>query len=310
MEPVLAIVGPTATGKSALGIALAELLGGEVVSADALQVYRGLDIGTAKPTASERARVRHHLVDVLDPHESFSAGEFARRARHTIAGIQARGLTAVVTGGSGLYLRALFKGLQAVPAVPAAVREELARQHARDGLGELYRELALVDPRTAKQLAPGDTQRILRALEVYHATGCALSDWRSASAAGAPEAITALRIGLTLPRAILYDRIESRVRRMVAEGWVAEVSRLYDPASPEPRAFQAIGYRQLVRHLRGEWPLERAVEETTKATRRYAKRQETWFRREPDVRWFDADRARDELPMIAELFQSVVWGGS
>lgn len=285
---VIAILGATATGKSALAMAVAEELSGEIVNADALQVYRGFDVGTAKPGPAERARVPHHLIDILDPHERWSAGEFARRAHAAVAGIRERGNVPVVVGGSGLYLRALFEGISPVPPGDPEVRSELRRRLAAEGLPALAAELARVDPQTAARLAAGDTQRILRALEVARVSGRPLSSWIAEQPFGT-QRINAVRLGLTLPRTVLYDRIAGRVARMVELGWVEEVARLLarglDPGLP---AFQAIGYRQLVRHLEGEGSLEQAIGETVKATRRFAKRQETWFRREPDVTWFSA----------------------
>jgi len=288
VPPVIAVVGATATGKSELAMALAGELSGEIVNADALQVYRGFDVGTAKPGAEERARVPHHLIDVLDPHERWSAGEFARRARAAIAGIRERGNVPIVVGGSGLYLRALFEGISPIPPGDPEVRSELRRALEEKGLPALAAELARVDPQTAARLGAGDTQRILRALEVARVSGRPLSSWIAEQPFGT-QRVDALRLGLTLPRTVLYDRIAGRVARMVERGWVEEVARLLarglDPGLP---AFQAIGYRQLVRHLEGEGSLEQAIGETVKATRRFAKRQETWFRREPDVTWFSA----------------------
>lgn len=299
---VLVIAGPTATGKSALGLALAERVGGEIVNADALQVYRGLDVGTAKPTAEERERVPHHLIDVLEPTERYSAGEFARRAREAIGGIHARGGKALVVGGSGLYLRALLDGISPIPPGDRAVRRVLRDRVADEGLPALYEELGRRDPATAERLPSGDTQRILRALEVVEATGTPLSEWIARRPYGA-ERLPAVRLGLTLPRALLYDAIERRVARMVELGWVEEVSRLLArgllPAAP---AFQAIGYREIARHLAGDQSLERALDETVRATRRYAKRQLTWFRKEPDMIWLDARDAARKPASVIELW--------
>jgi tRNA dimethylallyltransferase len=302
---VIAIVGATATGKSAVAMALAESAGasggaGEIVNADALQVYRGFDIGTAKPGPAERARVPHHLIDILDPSERWSAGEFARRARQAIEEIQGRGRTPIVVGGSGLYLRALFEGMSPLPPSDPEVRSELRGRLGREGLDPLAAELARVDPETAERLAPGDTQRVLRALEVVRVSGRPLSSWIAEQPFGT-QRIAVVRVGLTVPRVLLYDRIASRVARMVAEGWVNEVARLLarglDPGLP---AFQAIGYRQIVRHLEAAWSLDEAIADTVKATRRFAKRQETWFRREPDVIWFSAQDLDRRISHILE----------
>lgn len=282
---VVAIVGPTASGKTALSLELAARLGAEIINADALQVYRGLDIGTAKPSLEERRGIPHHLIDILDPEESYSAGEFARRARAAIADIASRGRPALVVGGSGLYLRALFDGLKELPRHQPEVRLALQAELAEKGLPRLYEELGEVDLETARKLRPGDTQRILRALEVYRSSGKTLAWWLAQESGEAP--IGRLMIGLTLPRTILYDRIAVRVRDMVRRGWVYEVAALLEcGTSPSAPAFQAIGYRQVVEHLEGRSTLEAATGEVILATRHYAKRQETWFRRERDLVWF------------------------
>ena len=300
MPPILAIVGPTATGKSELGMALAEALGGEIVNADALQVYRGLDIGTAKPSPADRERVPHHLIDILEPQEVYSAGDFARRAQEVITDIQGRGRMPVVVGGSGLYLRALFAGISPIPPGDPGVRQELRERLAAEGLASLREELARLDPPTAARLSAGDTQRILRALEVARVTGRPLSAWISEQPFGT-QAIAAVRVGLTLPRAILYDRIAGRVARMLDAGWLEEVGELLRLGlSPRLPAFQAIGYRQLVRHLEGDGSLEQAIAEILKETRRFAKRQETWFRKEPDVTWFSAQELKRQIPGVLE----------
>jgi tRNA dimethylallyltransferase len=285
---IIAILGPTAVGKSELGIRVALAFGGEIVNADALQVYRGLDIGTAKPSEQDRERVPHHLLDIRDPRQKFSAGEFARLATAAIAELHGRGRNAVVVGGSGLYLRALLEGIAPMPAPEPAVRAVLIERLEREGLPALYGELLERDPRTAARLMPNDRQRILRALEVALATGRPMSEWQSAHPFGAAR-VAATRIGLTLPRSVLYDRIAARVVHMHARGLAREVQRLLDAGVPaDAPAFQAIGYREIARHLRGEWTVEQALAETVAASRRYAKRQETWWRREVDVAWFDA----------------------
>lgn len=300
MNPVLAIVGPTATGKSALGMALAERLSGEIVNADALQVYRGFDIGTAKPGAGERERVPHHLIDILEPHEPYSAGEFARRAREAIGEIEGRGRLPIVVGGSGLYLRALFQGISPMPPGDPEVRRRLQERLEEEGLPALVQELWRLDPATAARLKPGDTQRVLRALEVFLAAGRPLSAFIAEQPFGT-QRIAAIHVGLTVPRGILYDQIAGRVSRMLEEGWLEEVAGLLRQGlSPDLPAFQAIGYRQLVRHLIGDGSLDEAVGETIKATRRFAKRQETWFRKESDVTWFSAQDLERRIPQVIE----------
>jgi tRNA dimethylallyltransferase len=300
MDPILAILGPTATGKSTLAMAVAGELGGEIVNADALQVYRGLDIGTAKPCRADRERVPHHLIDILEPHEVYSAGEFARRAKAAVADIQERGRIPIVVGGSGLYLRALFSGISPVPPGDPEVRRTLREQLEAEGLAGLREELGRLDPPTAARLSAGDTQRVLRALEVARVSGRPLSSWVAEQPFGT-QAIAAIRVGLTLPRGILYDQIAGRVARMMEAGWLEEVEGLLRRGlSPRLPAFQAIGYRQLVRHLEGDGSLEQAVAEIVKQTRRFAKRQETWFRKEPDVTWFSAQELKRQIPGVLE----------
>ena len=300
VRPILAVVGPTATGKSGLAMALAGELGGEIVNADALQVYRGFDIGTAKPTAEERARVPHHLVDILEPAETYSAGEFARRARRAITEIEGRGRVPIVVGGSGLYLRALLAGISPIPPGDPAVRAALRARLAEDGLPALAAELARRDPETAARLAPGDSQRVLRALEVALVSGVPLAAWIARQPFG-NQGIPAVSVGLTLARGLLYDQIAGRVARMIERGWVNEVQGLLARGlSPQVPAFQAIGYRQLALHVRGEWTLQQAISDTIQATRRFAKRQETWFRKEPDVTWFPAQDLEHRVTEVLE----------
>lgn len=303
-EPILVILGPTATGKSALGMELARRLDGEIINADALQIYRGLDIGTAKPPPEDRQEIPHHLIDILDPDERFSAGEFSRRARAAITEIQERSRRAIIVGGSGLYLRALLEGISPMPPGDEAVRAILEERLENEGLAALFRELRERDPKTAQRLEPGDTQRILRALEVEISTGRPLSDWIRQRPFGQAR-LPAVRIGLTMPRPILYDRISGRVDEMLKRGWVEEVVEMLDQGiGPSVPAFQAIGYRQLVRYLAGEWTLEEAVDDIIRATRRYAKRQMTWFRKERDIRWVPALETPGIIPALVHDFRS------
>ena len=289
MSRIVAIVGPTATGKSALAMELAMELNGETINADALQVYRGFDIGTAKPALEDRRRIPHHLVDILDGDEVYSAGAFALRAERCLEDLEARSRLALVVGGSGLYQRALFRGLVSIPPIPEDVRRTLRDRCANGGLRSLRAELRKLDPETARRLAPSDAQRIVRALEIVVATGRTQSSW-IAGESQAEDRFPVLRIGLTLSRGLLYDRIEARVDHMFERGWVDEVSALLETGlEPSAPAFRAIGYMQLAAHLGGETSLEEARESTIRETRRYAKRQLTWFRRSEPVQWLDAE---------------------
>lgn len=306
---VLAIVGPTATGKSALALAVAEAHGGEIVNADALQVYRGLDIGTAKPGTPDRERIPHHLIDILDPTEVYSAGEFARRARTAVDEIASRGRIAILVGGSGLYLRALWAGIaplpEAVPEHRAALEQELAER----GVEVLADELARVDAATSARIGRRDAQRILRALEVHRSSGVALSEWIRRAPFGS-SGLAMRKIGLTLPRAVLYDRIESRAREMLARGWLEEVRDLLDSGVPvNAAAFQAIGYAELVAAIEGRIGIESAIARLVTRTRRFAKRQETWFRREPGIEWLDARRLETQLSELAIAAGTAGGGG-
>lgn len=288
-------------GKSHLALSLADRLNGEIVNADALQVYRGLDIGTAKPTLDERRRVPHHLIDILDPSEPYSAGTFAERAREVIEGIEARGRRALVVGGSGLYLRALLEGIGPLPPSRPESRRRLQERLDAEGLDALWEELAVKDPVTARRLPRADRQRILRALEVFDLSGRPLSEWIAEGPFGERE-IASMRIGLTLSRTVLYDRIASRVEEMIRQGWVEEVAALLAQwKDPELPAFQAIGYRQIARHLLQGASLENAIEETVTATRRFAKRQMTWFRKDSAIEWFDVGREGTAEAVMARL---------
>jgi tRNA dimethylallyltransferase len=310
MHRVLAILGPTAVGKSWLGLLLGETLPGEIISADALQAYRGFDIGTAKPSAAECLRVPHHLIDIRDPDEPYSAGEFSRLASGKLEEIRQRQRRPLVVGGSGLYVRALLDGISPIPATSREIREELGRELADCGLSSLFRRLEKVDPATASRLSRGDTQRVMRALEVVLSTGRPLSSWLADNPTG-PGGLESVRLGLTLPRDVLYDRISERVGAMIGAGWVEEVEGLlnegYGPGIP---AFQAIGYRQLAEHIAGKISLEEAIAKIVRATCRYAKRQMTWFRREEAIFWFSMEDSRQCYLEVSHFLRELGIGGN
>ena len=294
---VLALLGATATGKSSLAVAVAERLGGEVISADAFAVYRGLDAGTAKPTPDERARVRHHLVDVRDPWEPWSAGDFAFEARRLARDILGRGHLPVLCGGTGFYVRTFFEGLFVGPRRDARIRAALAAVAARRGAPYLRKMLSVLDADAAGRVLPNDAARSIRLLEIALASGrrpTALFAERPGERWEEP----AVRILLTLPRPVLYGRIERRFRESMAPDLPTEVRRLLEAGVPaDAPAFAAIGYRETADLLAGR--IERAEweEKILRETRRYAKRQETWFRREKDLVPLRADRA-DLLDLV------------
>ena len=273
---LLVVVGPTGSGKSRLALEAAERLGGEIVSADAFAVYRGMDIGTDKPDAASRARVPHHLIDVADPRERFSAGEFLRAADEAIAGITARGRVPVVVGGTHFYVRALLLGLFPSPPVDPAVRARLEREW-EENPRHLVAKLREVDPEAAGRIPPADRQRILRALEVHESTGIPLTEhWRRQRR---KPRYPAVLVAPERDRAELYARIEARVERMFRSGLVEEVRSLLASGVPAgSHAMKAIGYREVVEYLSGRTELEEAIRRTAIATRHLAKRQITWLR--------------------------------
>jgi tRNA dimethylallyltransferase len=295
---LVVVVGPTASGKSALALRLAEAAGAEVVSADSQQVYRGLDIGTGKVSPAERALVPHHLIDVAEPSEVMSAARYAALADAAIADIAARGRPIVVAGGTGLYLRALLHGLFEGPPADAALRAELETQET----AALLERLRGVDPEAAARILPNDRRRLVRALEVHALTGVPISTHQRAhDVRHAPSRYPATWVGLDPPRAELGRRIDARVDAMFAAGLVDEVRALAARHPLELRAFDAIGYREVRAHLRGELGLEEARAQVKAATRRYARRQLGWFRAEPAITWYNAADVIDVDALVAWL---------
>ena len=295
---VVAVVGPTASGKSALALAVARERGGEIVSCDSLQVYRGLDIGSAKATAEERRAVPHHLLDVVDPDQDFSAADYARLARAAIDDVTRRGRLPIVAGGTGLYLRALRRGLFAGPSRDPDLRRRLEAVAARRGDARLHRLLARVDPEAAARIESSDRLRVIRALEVYRASGRPLSAHHREDAP-ASDGRRWLVVGLHPPRDALRAAVEERTRRMLEGGLLDEVKAvLARYGGADLRPLRAIGYRQAVAVVRGTQTVDDAQRDIVKETMRYAKRQMTWFRHQEDVRWFA--RAADARAAVLE----------
>jgi tRNA dimethylallyltransferase len=285
MDPLLiAIAGPTGSGKTALSLTLAELFGGEIVSCDSVAVYREMELGTAKPTPEERRRVPHHLIDILPPDHFCTAGDYSRLARLAIAEIAARGRLPIVTGGTGLYLRALLEGLFPGPQRSDEMRERLRRSAERHGPGWLHRLLRRLDPAAAERIHANDEPKLIRAIEVCLAARQPLT---AAWQAGREPLLgfRIVRIGLDPPRPLLYQRLDARARAMFAGGLIDETRALLHKYGESPRAFDSLGYRQARAALRGEMLEEEAIAATAQGHRNYAKRQLTWFRREPEMHW-------------------------
>lgn len=296
MTALVALVGPTASGKTAVAIELAERLGTEIVSADSMQFYRGMSIGTGAPTAAEQMRVRHHFTGFLEAREEFSAGAFETLARECVAALNARGKITVVVGGSGLYVRALIDGLFAGPAKDPALRGALALEAETFGVPALYERLCAADPEYAARIQRNDLRRIVRALEVRALTGKPLGELhREHRAHRAP--LDAIQIALDWPREELYARIDRRVDRMIAQGLLEEVQTLIDQGyGNELERLRSLGYREMANHLLGKSSIDEAAAAMKQNTRRYAKRQLTWFRHDPRIVWLPAaDRTPQEL---------------
>ena len=284
----LLIMGPTAAGKTDLAIALARRLNGEIVSVDSGQVYRGMDIGTAKPSREIRARIPHHLIDILDPSQSYSAGRFRSDALALIEAIAHRNRLPILVGGTMLYFHALLRGIAPMPEADPEVRERINAEASRHGWAALHRRLAAVDPRAAARIHPNDPQRIQRALEVYYLTGKPLSAWWRTTTGEPP--FRPVKVALApRDRAQLHRRIEHRFRAMLEAGLVAEVEALYRRGDLHPGlpAIRSVGYRQVWGWLAGEYDHATMIEKAVVATRRLAKRQLTWLRREPEALWLE-----------------------
>jgi tRNA dimethylallyltransferase len=290
---IILIAGPTASGKSALAMTLAEKLGGVIINADSMQVYRDLRIITARPSVEDERRVPHRLYGHVDAAENFSVGRWCEEAAAALAATQRTGRAAILVGGTGLYFSTLTRGLAAVPPIPAEIREQVRARLAGEGVAALHAELKWRDPAAAARLMPGDRARIARALEVVLATGRSLLDWHDDNKPAGLDAARAAKVFLTVDRDELMRRIDARFDAMMAAGALGEVGALaareLDPALP---AMKAHGVPWLIRHLAGDITLEQAVEEAKRDTRQYTKRQATWFRNQlPEFAWAEPERA-------------------
>jgi tRNA dimethylallyltransferase len=282
---LIVILGPTASGKSALAIRLAEVFGGEIVVCDSTQVYRRFDIGTAKVPLAEQRGIPHHLVDIVEPAEVFTAGEYRRRALAVLDDLRHRGKLGILTAGTGLYLRALLEGLSEAPERSEELRDRLREKASRRGAEYLHRLLVRLDPATATHIAPRDTPKIIRAIEMRLLTGKPVGEIHGTGRSGL-EGYSVKKIGLAPERAALYAQIDARAWEMIRAGWVAEVRNLIAAGVPaDAKPFQFIGYSELRQHVEGGLSENDAVTQIQQATRQFAKRQITWYRRESGVNW-------------------------
>ena len=304
-QKILVIIGPTAVGKTELSLRLAEELGCEILSADSMQVYRGMDIGTAKPSLVERSRIKHHLLDVVDPDQTFNVADYITLAEKTLQDLQNRAITPLLSGGTGLYIDALLDGfLFPDTTADEGIRAELQAQ-AKENPQSLYQELEQVDPESARRLHPNDLRRIIRALEVHRRTGEAISTLQKKVPPN-ESPYQPLYVGLTRHRPELYTQIDSRVDQMIAQGLVDEVAHLLEQYPQQPTALQALGYKEIVLYLQGKMGFSDAVDLLKRDTRRYAKRQLSWFKRNGRIHWYNRSELADEqiLSSIRSLWNS------
>jgi len=303
---IVVICGPTGIGKTSTAIDLCEAVGGSIVGADSMQVYRAMDIGTAKPTPQERVRVRHDLIDVADPDENLDAARYEQMASQVISQLQAAGLTPCVVGGTGLYIKVLLHGI--FPDAPRnpAVRKVLGFRLEQEGAPALHHELTRCDPRAAERIHPNDAPRIVRALEVFETTGRPLTDLQRCHGFR-QQRYAALQIGLNIERQELFRRIDQRVDRMIEQGLLTEVRTLLERGySPQLKSMQSIGYRHMTAYIAGHLNWKEAVRTLKRDTRRYAKRQLTWFMANPKVLWFRPDQSRSILDEVRSFLQTGV----
>jgi len=301
---VIVICGPTALGKTAVAIDLAKSFNGEIIGADSMQVYRYMDIGTAKPTPDEQAEVSHHMIDIVDPDEPFDARLFSKMASEKIMTLNARGITSFVVGGTGLYIKALVSGLFDEAASDPDIRRRLKEEAKDRGADFLYNCLSQCDPETAERLHSNDTYRILRALEVYELTGKRISEYHHEHRF-ADNPFNVLKIGLNMNRDFLYNRINQRVDAMINAGLLKEVKGLLARGySADLKPMRSIGYRHMVDYIKGRFSWEESLRTLKRDTRRYAKRQVTWFKADSEIKWSDPKRVADIRQMIKKFLQA------
>ena len=304
-KPLVAIVGPTAVGKSGIAILVAKALGTEVLTADSRQVYRGMDIGTDKPSPEERLGVPHRLIDLVDPDQPFNTGEFRRHAVAEISRLHREGKVPLLVGGTGLYVRTVLRGLWEGPPADWEFRRSLERDADVNGADWLYRQLAQVDPESAHRLHPNDRVKIVRALEVHHVLGRPLSEEHRRHAF-ADRPFTPLLIGLTRERSVLYRRVDDRVELELAKGLVEETKRLMDRGHGRHLgSMKGLGYKQMAGYLAGDYDYEEAVRRLKRDTRHFAKRQMTWFRKEPGMQWLSIGETESPAQVADRIVSEV-----
>jgi tRNA dimethylallyltransferase len=303
--PVILLAGPTAAGKTALSLDLAQRFATEIVNADSMQIYRYMDIGTAKPSASEKAKVPHHLIDIADPDEPFDAARYVDVARPVIDQLHGQGRVPLVVGGTGLYMKVLIRGICTGPPSDPKIRQELLLEEESHGLARLHAELLRIDPEAGARIHPNDRQRVLRAIEVFRQTGVTLSSSQR-SHRFQEELYPAIKIFLEREREELYARIERRVDAMIDSGLKEEVERLLSMGyGSELKPMQSLGYKQMCAHLLDGLPFDRAVQLIKQETRRYAKRQFTWFRTDPEYRTFHAEDIEGVFAYVREYLENL-----
>ncbi|MGB9629243.1 MAG: tRNA (adenosine(37)-N6)-dimethylallyltransferase MiaA [Thermodesulfobacteriota bacterium] len=299
---IVILLGPTGVGKSDLALQLAEKFGGEILNSDSMQVYRYMDIGTAKPSKEDQKRIKHHLIDLINPDQSFNANLYRIYGRKVIDQLHRERKPIWVVGGTGLYIKALTQGLFSCPQIDPAVRERLKQEAEEKGVLSLYGRLKKVDPKTASGLHPHDLFRIIRALEVFDSTGVPISFFREQHRFG-DRPYRTLKIGLEMQRDQLYDRINHRVDRMIEQGFLGEVEGLLEMGyGPELKPMQSLGYKQMVQFILKKMEWDEAVRQMKRDTRRYSKRQWTWFKADPEVRWFDLTRGGGKISIEVASF--------
>lgn len=302
MKPLLAIVGPTATGKTDVAIELAKIMQGEVISADSMLVYRHMDIGTAKPSTQEMQGIPHHMIDVVNPDEEFSVAMYQTTTEELIGTITARGKLPLLVGGTGLYVRSVIDHYDFSAASDPALREQLQREAEQIGVQGMHHKLASVDPLSAERLHPNDLRRVIRALEIYYQTGTPMSQQQSMANNSNPKYRYKM-FGLTMDRQLLYNRIDRRVDLMLERGLVEEVQRLMAQYDTLGTALQGLGYKEIIAYLKGEYSLEEAIELLKRNTRRFAKRQLTWFRADRRIQWLDMEKYQNKQEVAREIAQ-------